>query len=70
MTEKYPEPLNMDFGCKITLMTYATEAEAKQCAEVAAVERDRLLAHGYDFGYSWPGNIRLNEDGTYTVVCP
>lgn len=67
---EYPEPLDIYVGCKIIRRKYATEAEAKQCAEVAAVQRDDLLSKGYDFGYCWPGDIWKNKDGTYTVDCP
>lgn len=69
-TPKYPEPLDMDVGCKVIRRTYATEDDANKCAEVAAEEREVQLSRGYDFGYCWPGDITKNEDGTYTVVCP
>lgn len=66
----YPSPVRTSSGCKVAWYTYATRAEAETAAKVARVEASRKAAFGYDFGYSSPGDIRTNPDGTFTVTIP
>lgn len=47
-----------DSGCKVAWEWYDNEAEATEAAKVAAIERERKAALGYDFGYQWPGSVQ------------
>lgn len=66
----YPQPLRREVGCKVSWYTYATEEEAEAVSKIAQKEAGELRAEGFDFGYLWPGDIRKEEDGTFTVVIP
>lgn len=66
----YPQPLRLQVGCKVSWYTYGTEAEATAVSKIAQQEASDLRAEGFDFGYMWPGDIRKEDDGTFTVVIP
>lgn len=59
-------------GCKVAWETYDDEAEAVAAGKAAEKEADRKAKLGYDFGYSWPGEVRHNaahpEHGECWVV--
>jgi len=44
-------------GCKVGWAYYDNEAEANERAEAEKVNRDRMFAQGYDFGWQWPGSV-------------
>ena len=65
-----PKPLYSRSGCKVGWYFYSTRADA-EAAVAAAVERAvRMVADGYDFGYSVPGEITEVADGTWRVTIP
>ena len=66
----YPKPLRHEVGCKVSWYTYATEEEAKRVSKIAEQDAAELRAEGFDFGYLRPGDIRKEDDGTFTVVIP
>lgn len=66
----YPTPVRTSSGCKVGWYTYATRADADTASAVARAEARRKAEVGYDFGYSSPGDIRPNADGTFTVTIP
>lgn len=66
----YPEPLSTRSGCKVGWYTYATRAEAETAAEAARWNASLKAAYGHDFGYTPPGTIGEDADGTFTVTIP
>lgn len=57
-------------GCKVGWNTYDDRAEANAAAKQAVERAAAMAAEGYDFGYQCPGEIRVNQDGTFTVTVP
>jgi hypothetical protein len=53
----YPEAAAIRSGCKVGWRYYATEAEAKACAQIAEHNGEVDRANGYDHGYCSPGSI-------------
>lgn len=66
----YPKPLRREVGCKVSWYTYATKEEAERVSKIAEKDAAEQRAEGFDFGYLWPGDIRKEDDGTFTVVIP
>lgn len=67
----YPTPVRTSSGCKVGWYTYSTLPEAEAASEIAVATAVRMIVDsGYDFGYSSPGDIRENADGTFTVTVP
>ena len=48
-------------GCKVAWSVHDSEESAEACAAQAKIDRERMAAQGYDFGYQWPGSIRHHE---------
>jgi hypothetical protein len=67
---QYPKPISMTSGCRVGWLTYKTAADAAEAAIIAQNEAEALEREGYDFGFSIPGAISLNDDGTFSVVIP
>lgn len=62
-------------GCKVGWDYYADEQEAIEAAKAAAIRRDELFKHGYDFGYQWPGSppvfqVHPEHGEVWVVVVP
>lgn len=57
--KNYPEPAATRGGCKVSWNYYKTEEEARACSAAAAWNRDIKADLGYDFGYCWPGTVKL-----------
>lgn len=66
---KYPEPISRRCGCKVGWLSYATQEEAEQAAEVAQAEADRLSFLGFDFGTHVPGEV-VKRGAVFEVVIP
>ena len=66
----YPKPLRFDVGCKVSWYTYQTEKEAKAVSAIAQKEAVKLAQEGFAVGYCWPGDIRKEDDGAWTVTIP
>lgn len=65
-TKPYPAPQKRRSGMKVSWNYYASEADAKVCAEAAVSNARVYAAMGYDFGYQWPGSIsKPMETGEY-----
>lgn len=65
---KYPTPLHIRRGHNVSYFTYADANDAKRASAIA----EALALQGWDINsgnvYSWPGEIVVNKDKTFTVV--
>lgn len=72
----YPQEDDFECGCKVSWNYYHDKAKAEECAKAAEQNREWSLAHGYDFGFCWPGTIEKVDNpeskrhGMYRVCLP
>ena len=67
-SSKYPTPLHIRRGHHVSYFTYADADDAKRASAIA--EAVALQSWDINSGnvYSWPGEMIVNKDKTYTVV--
>lgn len=69
--DKYPTPISMRSGAKVSWYDYDNLDDAKRASDIAKQIRDYKWDLGYDFGWLIPGDITSDRDGTrWTVVIP
>lgn len=66
--QDYPDPLKKERGQVTDTYTYRTMSEAFHASLVAEQIAEQRWMQGVDFGYTIPGRITENPDGTFTVV--
>lgn len=62
--------IRRESGARVGWVTTDDREEAEQLADEAAKHAARMVVAGYDFGFQSPGQIRENNDGTFTVTTP
>lgn len=68
LSQDYPDPLKKERGQITDAYTYRTMSEAFHASLVAEQIAEQRWMQGVDFGYTIPGRITENPDGTFTVV--
>ena len=67
-SSNYPAPLHIRRAHHVSYYTYANADDAKRASVIA----EAVALQGWDINsgnvYSWPGEIVVNKDKTFTVV--
>jgi len=66
--EPYPAPVRKQKGDLTSVYIYETLPKAFQASLIAEQIAELRWMHGTEFGYTIPGRITDNPDGTFSVV--